>query len=312
MNASGPSHRQVEWDAELEHDLRSILRLAIREDLDRSYDVTTLALVPRESTGRAAMVSRAAGIAAGLRVANLLIDEMAASVDWQPCLEDGQALAPGTFLGVLSGSARDILAMERILLNAIGHLSGIASLTQQYVAQVAETRAVICDTRKTIPGWRRMEKYAVRCGGGTNHRVGLFDAILIKDNHLALGQGCAHDRFDVAAAVARTRTLYAANVEPPIVQIEVDTLDQLEMVLPAAPDIVLLDNMPLEQLKSAVALRDQRNPAVLLEASGGITLDTVRAIALTGVDRISVGAITHSAVQLDVGLDWQQNAVRYP
>ncbi len=237
-------------------------------------------------------------------MADLLIDEMAIAVKWQPCLQDGQVLAARTKLGSLSGSARDILAMERILLNTIGHLSGIASLTAQYVAQIVDTGAVICDTRKTIPGWRRMEKYAVHCGGGTNHRLGLFDAVLIKDNHLALGQGSASDSFDVAMAVERTRVFCAASAERLILEIEVDTLDQLKIALAAAPDIVLLDNMRLDQLRAAVSLRDQQNPAVLLEASGGITLNTVRQIAETGVNRISVGAITHSAAQLDVGLDW--------
>lgn len=299
------THRQIEWDAELEHDARAILRLAIREDLDRFYDVTSLALIPREAEGCASLVSRAAGIAAGLRITPLLIEQMNARVDWRPGVEDGQAIASNASLGELSGTARDILAMERILLNTIGHLSGIATLTRQYVAQVSGTRAVICDTRKTIPGWRRLEKYAVRCGGGVNHRTGLFDAILIKDNHLALGQANTADHFDVATAVRRARGFGEGSVAGIILEVEVDTLQQLAEVLPAGPDMVLLDNMPLEQLRAAVALRDQQSPSVLLEASGGVNLDRVREIAETGVDRISVGAITHSAAQLDVGLDWQ-------
>jgi nicotinate-nucleotide pyrophosphorylase (carboxylating) len=195
---------------------------------------------------------------------------------------------------------------ERPLLNLLGHLSGIATLTRKYVGQVAGTNACIYDTRKTTPGWRRLEKYAVRCGGGRNHRTGLFDAVLIKDNHLALGacEGCTP-----ADAVGRARDFLQQSAsqrddEPLLVEIEVDRLEKFDDVLRAGPDIILLDNMPAATLREAVARRNTVAPAVQLEASGGVTLETVRETALTGVERISVGALTHSARALDIGLDW--------
>ncbi len=197
------------------------------------------------------------------------------------------------------------------MLNLLGRLSGIATLTSQYVEAVAGTGAQIYDTRKTTPGWRRLEKYAVRCGGGHNHRTGLFDAVLIKDNHLALGSrstGKDATRFTPAEAVRRARRFIERSGLPTanstIVEIEVDTLEQLVEVLPAAPDIVLLDNMTPQQLRQAVATRDKIDRSIQLEASGGVNLDSVAAIAASGVDRISVGALTHSAVSLDLGLDW--------
>jgi nicotinate-nucleotide pyrophosphorylase (carboxylating) len=204
-----------------------------------------------------------------------------------------------------------LLTGERILLNLIGRLSGIATLTRRYVDAVAGTGARIYDTRKTTPGWRRLEKYAVRLGGGHNHRTGLFDAILIKDNHLALGaagQGAAH--LSPAQAVRRARDLAqsmaaAKSAEPLIVEVEVDTLGQLALVLEESPDIVLLDNMPPDVLREAVALRNRVASGIELEASGGVTLESVTEIAGTGVERISVGALTHSATNLDVGLDWR-------
>ena len=205
----------------------------------------------------------------------------------------------GDVVGTLSGSLRGILAVERVLLNLLTHLSGIATLTAAYVAQVAGTSADIYDTRKTIPGLRDLAKYAVACGGGCNHRMGLHDAVLVKDNHIAHIAPAelpgALARMVVAARAAKPR--------PTFVEIEVDTLDQLRAVLPTGPDIVLLDNMAPDQLRDAVALRNAAAPGVLLEASGGVTLETVGAIARTGVDRIAVGALTHSAPALDLGLD---------
>jgi nicotinate-nucleotide pyrophosphorylase (carboxylating) len=188
----------------------------------------------------------------------------------------------------------------------IGHLSGIATRTREFVRQVAGTKAKIYDTRKTTPGWRRLEKHAVRCGGGANHRTGLFDAVLIKDNHLALAAG---ERITPADAVRRARgflveTAAQRDGASLLVEIEIDRLDQLDAVLAAGPDIVLLDNMRPETLREAVGCRDSLAPSIQLEASGGVNLSTVRAIAETGVDRISVGEITHSAPALDVGLDW--------
>jgi nicotinate-nucleotide pyrophosphorylase (carboxylating) len=209
-----------------------------------------------------------------------------------------------------------LLTAERLILNFMGRLSGIATLTARFVEAVAGTKARIYDTRKTTPGWRRLEKYAVRQGGGCNHRTGLFDAILIKDNHLALGSAgnssssFARSSFSPAEAVRRAREFITENfpADDPrremIVEVEVDSVATLQEVLAERPDIVLVDNMSLERLREAVALRDRIAPNVELEASGGVSLETVRAIAETGVDRISSGALTHSASSLDIALDW--------
>ena len=216
----------------------------------------------------------------------------------------------------MKGRPGACLAAERVLLNLLGRLSGIATLTRQYVDAMAGTKARIYDTRKTTPGWRRLEKYAVRCGGGWNHRTGLFEAVLIKDNHLAFGSqspatATATDalRYTPAEAVGLARRFLreqaaADAAAPMIVEVEVDSLDQLDAVLAAGPDLVLLDNMQPGELRQAVARRDAVAPAVELEASGGVDLRGVRRIAETGVERISVGALTHSAVALDIGLDW--------
>ncbi|MEX2176714.1 MAG: carboxylating nicotinate-nucleotide diphosphorylase [Pirellulaceae bacterium] len=306
---------QLAWSPQIEEDCRRIVRLAVFEDLDRGYDWTTVALVPAGATAAADVVARQAGVVAGLEAARIALDEMDIEAQWRPAVRDGDAVEPGTVLASLSGSARDLLTSERILLNLIGRLSGIATLTRRYVQAIAGTQARLYDTRKTTPGWRRLEKYAVHCGGGNNHRTGLFDAVLIKDNHLALGrQAGVGSGFTPAEAVARARQFVAESLagEPNaaemaalIVEIEVDSLAQLAEVLPAGPDIVLLDNMTLDQLRQAVALRDAAGSAAELEASGGVNLDTVRGIAETGVERISVGALTHSAIGLDVGLDWR-------
>jgi nicotinate-nucleotide pyrophosphorylase (carboxylating) len=234
----------------------------------------------------------------------LALDEMQVSVDWRPLASDGQTVAAGARLAELDGPVRTLLTAERLLLNLIGRLSGIATMTRQFVQAVQGTSACIYDTRKTTPGWRRLEKYAVRCGGGRNHRTGLFDAVLIKDNHLALmklrpGEAVRRAR-DFLHAVLRD----PAQAEAMIIEVEVDTLEQLDDALPAAPDIILLDNMSPSQLHAAVVRRDAVAPNIQLEASGGVNLRSVRAIAETGIDRISVGALTHSAAALDVALDW--------
>jgi nicotinate-nucleotide pyrophosphorylase (carboxylating) len=307
----GKEFRQLDWDSAVEEDCRHVIRLAVREDLDRLFDWTTVCLVPPGVKGEAAVVARKCGVVAGLRAAAAAIDEMDASLQFCPSAEDGAAIAAGQTLATLSGSARSMLTAERIMLNLLARLSGIATLTRQFVDAVRGTSARIYDTRKTTPGWRRLEKYAVRCGGGYNHRTGLFDAILIKDNHLALGaagQGSAH--ISPAEAVKRARAFVDALANGPHgrelpLEIEVDTLEQLDQVLREGTDLVLLDNMPLEMLREAVAGRDALAPAVELEASGGVTRQTVSGIAATGVDRISVGALTHSAVALDVGMDWR-------
>src|SRR5262249_30385632 len=211
------------------------------------------------------------------------------------------------------GPARSLLTAERIILNFLGRLSGIATLTRRFVDAVSGTKARVYDIRKTTPGWRLLEKYAVRQGGGHNHRTGLFEAILIKDNHLALAaQLPGQLRRSLAETVRHVRQFIAQNFPESdprremIVEVEVDSLAQLEEVLPEKPDIVLLDNMPLESLRQAVAMRNARAPEVEFEASGGVTLESIAAIAATGVDRISAGALTHSAVSFDVAMDWRK------
>lgn len=302
--ASKKEFTQIDWSETVADDCRQIVRLAIREDLAQTHDWTTVALAPAEARGRAAVVARGAGTVAGLRAAQLALDEMQVSVAWQPLAHDGQLVSAGDRLAELEGPVRELLTAERLLLNLVGRLSGIATLTRQFVQAVQGTSAGIYDTRKTTPGWRRLEKYAVRCGGGRNHRMGLFDAVLIKDNHLALMQ------LRPGEAVRRVREFLLAagrasdRAEPLIVEVEVDTLEQLDDALTAGPDIILLDNMSPGQLREAVVRRDAVAPGIELEASGGVNLRTVRAIAQTGVDRISVGALTHSAMTLDVALDW--------
>jgi nicotinate-nucleotide pyrophosphorylase (carboxylating) len=297
---------QLSWSPELEDDLRHLVRLAVREDLGRQNDWTTVALVAPLAQGRAAIVAREPGVVAGLRAAPILLGEMDAKIDWQPRAADGNEIAAGDCLAEIAGSARDMLTCERPLLNLIGRLCGIATLTREYVRRVEGTAARIYDTRKTTLGWRRLEKYAVHCGGGRNHRTGLFDAILIKDNHLALA---AEKNLSPAGAVQSARNFLAQLdaqyvTKDMLVEVEIDRLDQLDAVLAAGPDIVLLDNMTSEELKSAVARRNKLAPNIELEASGGVSLETVREIALTGVERISVGGLTHAARSLDIGLDW--------
>lgn len=305
----GKDFRQIEWDAAVEEDCRQIVRLAVREDLDRLFDWTTVCLVPGEALASASIVARQGGVVAGLRAAAVVLDEMDPRVQWSTHVEDGARVAPGEILADLSGPARSLLTAERIMLNLLGRLSGIATLTNRYVAAVAHTSARIYDTRKTTPGWRLLEKYAVRCGGGHNHRTGLFDAILIKDNHLALAGSEQGGRLTPATAVLQARQFAAAMSGAQgaalIIEVEVDTLEQLDDVLGAQPDLILLDNMTLDQLRTAVARRNARAPGIELEASGGVNLERVASIAETGVDRISVGGLTHSAPALDVGLDWK-------
>ncbi len=293
---------QVAWDDRLRREWEAILRLAVAEDLGDSGDWTSNALAPEDAVGRANVAARRPGVVAGLPAAEQTLAAFDPRLKWTPQTEDGSLVSPGECVGAIAGPARGMLAAERVLLNLLGRLSGIATLTRRYVEAVAGTKARVYDTRKTTPGWRRLEKYAVRCGGGLNHRGGLDEAVLIKDNHLALGER----RFTPAEAVERARQFVqknAADTAMPI-EVEVDSLEQLDAVLTARPDIVLLDNMTPSQLRAAVARRDAVNPAVELEASGGVNLDAIRAIAESGVERISVGALTHSAVALDFGLDW--------
>ena len=298
-------HQQVAWDEALEHDLRQLIRMTVAEDLDRFQDWTTVSLVPHNAPAAAGVASREAGVIAGLRVGAIVIDEMDADIQWKPLMSDGDRVQPGDKVAEVSGNARDILTVERTILNFVGKLSGVATLTAAFMNKVAGTSAAVCDTRKTLPGWRRLQKFAVRCGGGTNHRLGLYDAVLIKDNHIAFGNEYSDGPFGVGEAIQQARTFIQNSQDPNmIVEIEVDSLEQLELALPAGPDIVLLDNMSTDQLQQAVAMRNAGFSNVALEASGGVELTTVAAIAACGVERISVGALTHSAPNFDVGLDW--------
>lgn len=271
--------------------------LALAEDLADVGDLTTQALIAPDQTGVVQVVARQAGVLAGAPIGRLVLEQLDPTVIWTGLRRDGDRLEPGDVIATLSGSLASLLIGERTVLNWLTHLSGIASLTRQYVDAVAGTQAVILDTRKTHPGYRLLEKYAVRCGGGSNHRLGLYDGILIKDNHLAAWT--ESDSIATAVQTARQRFPHVRQIE-----VEVDTLDQLRDALAGQPEIVLLDNMPPATLKAAVALRNATAPAVRLEASGGVNLQTVRAIAEAGVERISIGALTHSAPALDIGLDW--------
>jgi nicotinate-nucleotide pyrophosphorylase (carboxylating) len=299
---------QILWNADVEDDCRQIVRLAVREDLSNGHDWTSLALVPAGARHVARVVARQAGVIAGLPAIELILQEMETDLLVERAAEDGTSVVAGTVVARIRGSVRDLLAAERLVLNTVGRLSGVATLTWQYVRAVEGTGARIYDTRKTTPGWRRLEKYAVRCGGGRNHRAGLYAAIMIKDNHLAF----ARDRgVSPAVAVQQARdflqeALSAEQAAALVVEVEVDTLAQLREVLPARPDIVLLDNMSCQQLSACVHVRNEAAPEVELEASGGVDLSTVGAIARSGVERISVGALTHSARQLDLGLDWER------
>jgi len=299
--------QQFEWDELVDADCRAIIRLAINEDLGGQQDWTTVALVPADREGAANVVTREAGIVAGMPAVAVVIEEMKAQLTARSASADGESVEAGTTLLTLQGNVRDLLTVERTLLNLLSRLMGIATLAGQYAAEVEGTAAKVYDTRKTTPGWRRLEKYAARCGGASNHRMGLYDAVLIKDNHLAQrGQAAS----DAAMAVRDVRSFLLEGdgnraLKDLVVEIEVDTLEQLAAVLPAGPDIVLLDNMPVETLRQAVAMRDDLAPQVQLEASGGICLETLRKAASTGVERISVGALTHSARSLDLGLDWK-------
>jgi nicotinate-nucleotide pyrophosphorylase (carboxylating) len=280
--------------------LRRLIDWSLTEDLGWTGDVTTLALIGPRDLGRVAVVAREAGVLAGACVLPELFGLLDPQVQVELVVTDGSVLQPGQVVARLSGPLRPLLTGERTALNFLLRMSGVATLTSHYVNRVAGTRAGIYDTRKTFPGWRLLDKYAVRAGGGRNHRMGLYDQILIKDNHLA-GWQTLPGEHSLPAAVRRCRELYPQLV----VEIEVDTLEQLEQVLPARPEIVLLDNMTPPQLAEGVALRDRLAPTVELEASGGVSLQTVAAIAQTGVERISVGGLTHSARALDLAFDWE-------
>lgn len=266
------------------------VRAALLEDWGRAGDITAQATLSPEIGARAVIAARRPGRLSGLDLAAAAFRLSDPSIEVERLARDGDRLEPGDVVMRICGPARGMLSAERVALNYLGHLSGVATATAAFADRIAHTKARIVCTRKTTPGLRAFEKYAVRCGGGSNHRFGLDDAILIKDNHIAVAGG-------VRDAIEASRRFAGHLVR---IEVEVDTLDQLREALQARPDVVMLDNMPPETLREAVAIAGGR---VVLEASGGVTLDTVAAIAETGVDLISVGWITHSAPVLDLGLD---------
>ncbi|MCS6970825.1 MAG: carboxylating nicotinate-nucleotide diphosphorylase [Planctomycetota bacterium] len=270
------------------------IALALAEDLRGGADLTTQALVPEDARLRFAVTAKSAGVICGLPIFERVFAACGGDVALEALAADGTAVAAGSVVLRGAGRARTLLAGERTALNIAQRLSGIATLTARFVAAVAGTRARIYDTRKTTPGWRALEKHAVACAGGCNHRLGLHDAVLIKENHIALG-----GLGTPARAVERARQVLGRAVR---IAVEIERVADLPAVVAAGAEIVLLDNMALDELRAAVAWRDGSGAAVELEASGGVTLATVRAIAETGVDRISVGALTHSAPALDLSM----------
>ncbi|OYP38944.1 carboxylating nicotinate-nucleotide diphosphorylase [Rhodopirellula sp. MGV] len=297
----------VTADDALENDVRLLVRLAIAEDLSNAIDWTTVCMIEDDLVGGCEVVPRVDGVCAGMAILPWIVDEFDADLELEMLLEDGQPLVPGQPMARLRGNVRDLLTTERTILNLLSRTCGVATLVRRYVDAIAGSKANVYDTRKTTPGWRLLEKYAVACGGGRNHRRGLYDGFLIKDNHLQLA---GKNGVPVPASEAAKKALQwrGGQVEhltaPSIVEIEVDSLEQLRDVLPVSPDIVLIDNFSLDDIHAAVTMRDELNSAVELEVSGNVKLDTIVAIAKTGVERISSGALTHQATWLDLGLDW--------
>lgn len=272
-------------------ELEDAVTRALAEDLGRAGDITSIATIPPETRGRAVVVARKAGTIAGLPLVEATFRRLGPDLTIEPHARDGTALTARTALMTISGDARAILAAERTALNFAGHLSGIATATAEFVRRLAHTNTRVICTRKTTPGLRALEKYAIRCGGGFNHRFGLDDAILIKDNHIAVAGG-------IRAVLERAKAAAGHLVK---VEIEVDSLAQLQEVLDVGlADVVMIDNFDIADMRKAVALVAGR---LVIEASGGITLDSAVAIAETGVDYVSSGALTHSVKNLDVALD---------
>ncbi len=268
-----------------------LVHSALAEDLGRAGDITSDSIIPETAMTRVTLRSRQEGRLAGMDIAEAVFHTLDARLKVEKFRRDGQALMPGDVIAVIEGPARAALSAERTALNFVGHLSGVATATARMVTAVQGHKARICCTRKTIPGMRALQKYAVRAGGGANHRFGLDDAVLIKDNHIGVAGG-------VRTAIARARQHAGHMVK---IEVEVDTLAQLEEALLEKPDIIMLDNMSNDMLREAVRITAGR---AILEASGNVNLDTVAAIAATGVDLISVGALTHSSACLDLGLDF--------
>jgi len=306
MSSQCREFRQSEWNEHLAGHVAARAVEWFAEDLGHECDWTSVGLIDRSARSELDVVARKPGVIAGLAAAGVVVGVADTGLEWRVLVPDATVVEAGARVAVLAGATRSVLAAERVVLNLLGRMSGVATATRRLVDAVAGTRCRVYDTRKTVPGWRLLDKYAVRMGGGWNHRMGLYDAILIKDNHLA---ALAAVGTSPAEAVRRARSFVAATFPPSrsetmVVEIEIDSGESLESVLEAGPDIVLLDNMTPAQLASCVAVRDTMRPGVVLEASGGIRLDTVAEIARTGVDRVSTGWPTHDAPWLDVALDW--------
>ena len=276
-----------------DYEVRQSIRNALSEDLGMVGDITSQLTIPADMKASVVLNCRENGVLAGMQYARAAFAVVDAELQFEQLKQDGDQLEAGDIIAKVSGNARNLLTAERVALNFLGHMSGIASQTALFVQAVKGTKASIADTRKTTPGLRMAEKFAVKAGGGVNHRFGLGDAVLVKDNHIAIAGGID--------AALRTVVANAGHMRK--IEVEVDTLEQLKQVLAYKIDTVLLDNMPPEILEKAVAMIDGR---VLAEASGGVNLNTVAAIAATGVDLISVGALTHSSATLDIGLDFHQ------
>ena len=311
MNLTHPNANIAPFGSKEVEQAAALIRLALAEDLDpcgkpwgKHADATSEALIPPKLRGQAILVSRAKGIVVGIEIARMVFQAADPELVFTPCKRDGDPILPGDPIAVIKGPMRGLLLGERTALNFLQRLSGIASWTATHAELIADLPVVLLDTRKTTPGWRYLEKFAVRMGKATNHRMSLADGILVKDNHLAAIAG--KDRADAGRAaegarLARQFSLANGNLS---VEIEVDGIDQLATVLLESPDIILLDNFSTGQLREAVLLRNKVAPGVLLEASGGIRLENLREVALTGVDRISVGGLIHQARSIDLALDY--------
>ncbi len=280
--------------------VEGFLEAALAEDIGPG-DITSAAVIPAEAVAQGAFVAREPGVLAGGPLLVPIFRKLDKAVQVKLLKDDGDALATGDTIASIRGPARAVLAGERVALNFLQRLSGIATLTRRFVERAAPHGAKILDTRKTTPGWRYLEKYAVRAGGGTNHRMGLYDQVLIKDNHLRVAERRWPGRA-VAGAIEAARTVAPQGIR---VEVEAETLGQVRQAIEAGADIILLDNMADDEMKQAVALVRGRTPRPILEASGGVTEGRVGAIAATGVDWISVGALTHSAPALDIALDFE-------
>jgi nicotinate-nucleotide pyrophosphorylase (carboxylating) len=298
---------------------RELIRMAVREDLG-SGDKTVALAIPARQFGVGRIVARKAGVICGTYLIETILRAYGGGMKVKVLARNGMKVKAGAEVARISGRARTILSAERVVLNFLGHMSGVATTTRLYVDAVKGTKAVICDTRKTTPGFRMLDKYAVRCGGGVNHRMGLYDGVMLKDNHLAalreeLGKGATlaeltrriRGELDfMAQRPAPSQTAGFTRSRSHItLWLEVDTLQQLGNALGGGAEIILLDNFSVSQMRRAVELRDQKKGRELLEASGGITLENVAAVAKTGVDRISIGALTHSAPVLDLSMEME-------